>query len=73
MLSSLALNQTGEMGRVQCQPDWIKGEHFQRRMIMWEFAFEKTFVLYHNHSYDAGFNHSYTVEAVLHIMAAKLH
>lgn len=44
---------------------------FQRRMIMWEFAFEKTFVLYHNHSYDAGFNHGYIVEAVLRQIAAK--
>lgn len=38
---------------------------FQRRMIMWEFAFEKTFVLYHNHSYDARFNHGCTVQSAL--------
>lgn len=29
VLSSLAFNQTAEAGQVQCQTEWIKGEHFK--------------------------------------------
>lgn len=46
VLSSCALNQTGETGPVQCQTEGIKGEHFKEQCWkkMWESAFEKTLV-----------------------------